>query len=190
MIGPGGAWVDLQQVFASHPLEPTFHSVATSRCNSGTSRIDLILASKSALPFVRQVKVLSQIRDSGHCPVMSTLQLSQSLAIEWQRPRPQLPPLLHLSSTELRASPEWSALLERWMSSPPAMNAFDPATAQDAALLSKALFDALQRLVVLAGGWSYRPQQRRCGYDSDEIRTVRRRLGLLNKLQLTLQPML
>jgi exonuclease III len=63
LTGPGGAWVDLQQVFASHPLEPTYHSVATSRCNSGSSRIDLILASRSALPFVRHVDVLSQIRD-------------------------------------------------------------------------------------------------------------------------------
>ena len=113
LTGPGGAWVDLQQVFASHPLEPTYHSVATSRCSSGSSRIDFILASRSALPLVRHAAVFSHIRDGGHCPLVATLHLSQPLPIVWQRPRPQLPALLRLSSAELRTSPDFKALLER-----------------------------------------------------------------------------
>ena len=93
LLGPGGAWVDLHALHGTAPLEPTFHSAATSRSRAGSSRIDLILASRSALPFIKQVEVLGHIQDGGHSPVIATLCLSQPLAICWQSPRPRPPAL-------------------------------------------------------------------------------------------------
>ena len=75
LLGPGGAWIDLHFTFVVGPLRPTYHCVETSRCSSGSSRIDFILASRSAIPLVRHIEVLDHIRDSDHRLLVATLQL-------------------------------------------------------------------------------------------------------------------
>ena len=60
LLGPAGAWVDIHSSSTPNP-EPTYHCAATSRCRGSSSRIDLILASRSAVPLVQHVKVLSHI---------------------------------------------------------------------------------------------------------------------------------
>ena len=190
LLGPGGAWVDLQAAHSTAPLEPTYHSAATSRCRSGSSRIDLILASCSALPLVTSIAVLAHIQDGGHSPVIATLRLSQPLALCWQCPRPRPPAVLLQSSAELRGSADWADLLSRWIPTAPAQAALDPTAQHDAASLSAALIAALHHLVELAGGWVTRPPHRRSAYDSDAIRAARRRLLLLHELELAIRPLL
>ena len=172
------------------PLEPTYYSVATSRCSSGSSRIDLILASHSALPLVTSVDVLAHIRDGGHSPVVATLQLSQPLSLCWQCPRPRPPAMLLQPSAALRGSAEWADLMERWTPTAPAHAAMDPSATHDATSLSAALIAALHHLVEMAGGWVTRPLQRRSAYDSNDIRAARRRLLLLQKLDIAIRPLL
>ena len=122
------------------------------------SRIDLILASHSAMGLVCDASVLSDIRDGGHSPVVVDIIFTGSPSISWQRPQPRLPPLLQLSSPELRGSPEWQDLMSRWCQSPQAMQLqlADPSTRS----LSAALDAALRHLVTMAGGWVTRPAAR------------------------------
>ena len=190
LLGPGGAWVDVQATFATTPLEPTFHSTATTRSRSGASRIDLILASRSALSLVRRIEVLSHIQDGGHSPVVVSLRLQQPLALCWQSPRPRPPALLLQSSADLQQSLEWGDLIERWSASPAAQAVLDPGAQHDADSLSTAIVAALHHLVDLAGGWSSRASHRRAAYDSAAIRLGRRRLRLLQQLDVALRPLL
>ena len=104
------------------------------------------------------------------------------MALDWYPPRPQLPPLLRMGSAELRQSSEWRILVESWVTSP-AVALLDRDTPHSAGSLSAALVDALQHLVVLAGGWICGPPFRRTAYDSDELRKARRSLALLSRLQ-------
>ena len=188
LLGPSGAWTDLHAALVDPPLQPTYRSSdATGR--SGSSRIDLILASRSALPLIQRVEVLSHISDGGHSPVVATLHLRGPLAIDWRRPRPALPPLLQQPSTILLHSAEWAALLDRWCSSPIVHSALEPSPSTSAAGLSRAIVASLQHLVSLAGGWSTRPPQRRSAYDSTDIRRARQKLRLLHQLETLLRPL-
>jgi hypothetical protein len=115
-------------------------------------------------------------------PVAIDIDLGCSVIINWRPPRPRLPALLQLSSSALRASPDWHALVDRWMASPPGALAMGPASPSSSAALSVAMLAALQHLVDLAGGWTRRPPQRRFAYDSSLVRKVKRRLHLLHQL--------
>ena len=109
------------------------------------------------------------------------------LAIPLQSPRPCLPSLLQQPLACLILFPEWAALLQLWVASPPVIAALDPARPHTPASLSQALLLALQRLVQLAGGWATRAPHRRHAYDSKEIRLFRRQLAALHSLQCLLR---
>ena len=59
--------------------------------------------------------MLSDIRDGGHSPVLVDIALMGAASVSWHRlqPRPRLPPLLLLSSADLRGSSEWQDLVAR-----------------------------------------------------------------------------
>ena len=124
---------------------------------------------------------MESVSDGGHSPILVDFFFPGPVALDWYPPRPQLPPLLRLGSTELRQSPEWKILVDSWATSPAvALLASD--TPHTVHSLSAALVGALQHLVILAGGWLCRPPSRRTAYDSDELRQARRILALLSRL--------
>jgi hypothetical protein len=185
LLGPGGAWIDVHAALLQSPIPWTFHSLGASQ--SGASRIDLVLANHSAMALVQSATVMSDIQDGGHSPVLVTLRLPSALPIIWQQPRPKLPPILTQPSSVLQSSADWANLMDRWLSSPAAQLAVCPHHPHDVESLGRALTDALQYLVLLAGGWSTRPSSRRPAYDSDGVRQLRRRLELLQRLRHLLQ---
>ena len=185
LLGPGAAWVDVHANLLDTPPW-TFQSVETGGQLSA-SRIDLVLANHVAMGLVKGATVLEQVRDGGHSPVVVDVCLGNPGVMTWQCPRPRLPPLLRLSSTVLRCSPEWQDLVERWLQSRQVAPVLDESLPQSATSLSDALVGALQHLVRLAGGWATRPPNRRPAYDSDELRAARRVLANLNSLFSLLQ---
>jgi exonuclease III len=181
LLGPGAAWVDVHAALLPAPLPWTFQSVDT-RNRLSASRIDLILVNQAALPLVDSASVLSSVRDGGHSPVLLSLRLGSATGINWRRPVPRLPPLLRLPSAELSASPDWTALLDTWSTSIPVQRVLSPDASETLDSLSRCLREALLHLVTLAGGWVVRPPHRRLAYDSDALRSVRRRLAALYRL--------
>ena len=186
LLGPGGPLVDVHAALHQPPLSWTFQAV-DSRGQLSASRIDLALANHAAMQFVRAITVVDDIRDGGHSPVVVELRLSSGV-INWRPPpRPQLPPLLRQSSAELRASAQWTSLVDEWQRSPPARAALAPQRPPTLESLSRALLRALQHLVALAGGWVTRSTHRRPAYASDDLRQARRRLSLLHRLDTLLE---
>jgi hypothetical protein len=179
LLGPGAAWVDVHATMLPAPLPWTFHNTDT-RDRLSASRIDLVLANQAALPLIVSASVLSNIRDGGHSPVLVSLQLGSAAGVDWKRPLPQLPPLLRLPSADLLASAEWAALVDTWSASPPARRVFSAPPSESLESLSRDLRVALLHLVTLAGGWVVRPSHRRLAYDSDAVRSTRRRLDALH----------
>ena len=182
LLGPGSAWADVHATMLPPPL-PWTYQLTDTRGHTAASRIDLVLANHTALPLILSAAVLTGIQHGGHSPVMVTLRLNSPIALQWQRPRPKLPPLLQSSADTLRNSPEWQALLVRWQTSPPALAALSPSVPHDLASLSHALLSALHHLVALAGGWQQRPPTRRSAYDSNACRDLRRQLSALHRLK-------
>ena len=115
-------------------------------------------------------------------PIVVDINLDHPVTIDWLRPRPRPPPLLQLSSSALRHSPEWQQLLDIWLSSPEGMAAMGPASPSSLAPLSSAMLTALQHLVSLAGGWTLRPPQHRLAFDSNDICKCRKRISMLHRL--------
>jgi len=70
--GPGGAWVDVCVALQS-TLEWTFRR--TDGDQLAASRIDLILASHSAMPLVQSAAVMVDVQEGGHSPVGMHLHL-------------------------------------------------------------------------------------------------------------------
>ena len=182
LLGPGAPLVDLQvALLGDENLDWTYRSVdSTGRL--AASRIDLILANRAALTLVQELRVVTEVRDGGHSPVVISMRLPV-VRLNWRRPRPQLPELLRCSSLELQASLEWRQLLAKWTpsSSVQAVLADAPTLSLDA--LSTALLSSLESLVALAGGWKCRPAARRRAYDSKEVQQLRRNLMLLHRLE-------
>ena len=148
LLGPGGAWVDLHAAILPEPLPWTFQLLDRTGKVSA-SRIDLLLANHAAMALVRSASVMTELRDGGHSPVLVELVWAGPVTINWQRPRPQLPSLLQLSSGELRSSAACAELLQRWCQSPVAQLALDPEAVHTVSTLSAALSAALQHLVTL-----------------------------------------
>ena len=182
MLGPGGAWVDVQAALLPEPLAWTFQLLDRDGKLSA-SRIDLLLANHAAMTLLQSVRVVADVRDGGHSPVLVELLCGGPTSICWQRPRARLPKLLELSSQELRSTPAWAALLEQWTSTPTTRRALDVDPSHTVASLSTALSAALQHLVALAGGWVTRPSTRRPAYESEAVRRVRRVLAELYHLE-------
>jgi hypothetical protein len=182
LLGPGGAWVDLHAAILPEPLPWTFQLLDRTGKVSA-SRIDLLLANHAAMALVRSASVMTELRDGGHSPVLVELVWAGPVTINWQRPRPQLPSLLQLSSGELRSSAAWTELLQRWCQSPAAQLALDPQAVHTVFTLSTALSAALQHLVTLAGGWATRSAGHRQAYDAEAVRRVRRQLAELQLLE-------
>ena len=182
LLGPSGAWVDVQAALLPEPLPWTFQLLDRDG-NVSASRIDLLLANHAAMALVRSTRVLVDIRDGGHSPVLVELSLSGPATIDWRKPPAQLPTLLQQSSQELQSSPVWSDLLARWCSTSVVRSALDLSQPHTASTLSKALSAALQHLVSLAGGWASRPAVRRLAYDSAVVRRARRNLAALYHLE-------
>ena len=145
-----------------------------------------MLANRAALILVHEVKVLTEVRDGGHSPVVVSL-CAPVVRLSWRRPRPQLPELLQSSSVELRESEEWKSLLERWAADNDVQAVLADTSSMPLDKLSAALLASLQALVRLAGGWGQRPATRRPAYESTEVRRLRRCLALLYRLEDGLQ---
>ena len=96
LLGPGGAWVDVQATLTEGEMEWTFRN-RDSEGHEAASRIDLILANQAALRLIQSVEVLSAIQFGGHSPVVVTLRQCSALALQLQQHRPSLP-LLQLPS--------------------------------------------------------------------------------------------
>ena len=182
LLGPGGAWVDVHAALLPEPLPWTFQVVHRDGALSA-SRIDLVLANHAAMALVRGARVLSDVRDGGHSPVLVELALTGPIRIEWRRPRAKLPELLAQTSQELRSSDRWAALLEEWSQSPVTRRVLDRHVEHCASSLSTAMLAALQHLVALAGGWTVRASGHRSAYDSNVIRRLRQQLEELHRLE-------
>ena len=180
LLGPGGAWLDVQATLCEAPLCWTYRNTDTTGVESA-SRIDLVLANQAALTLIGSITVISTVCSGGHSPVVVTLH-SRPVALQWQRPRPRLPPIMYLSSAELQCSTTWASVLQRWAASAPGSAAMDPQRPHCVDSLSAALWHALHHLVDLAGGWITRPKHRRLAYDSQAARLLRRQLGSLRQL--------
>ena len=102
LLGPGGAWVDVHRALLKE-VPWTFRSVDKEGTLSA-SRIDLVLANHAAMPLVQSASVLESVQDGGHSPVLVHLVLQAPVILHWSSPRARLPPLLSLSSTDLRSS--------------------------------------------------------------------------------------
>ena len=182
LLGPGGAWVDLHAALLPAPLPWTFQ-LLDREGKLSASRIDLLLANHAAMALVRGARVLTEIRDGGHSPILAELLVSGPVSIDWKRPRAQLPELLRLSSQELRISADWAELLGRWSQSAEARLVLDEHQPHTATTLSSALAAALAHLVTLAGGWITRPTRQRRAYDSVALQRTRRLLAELYQLE-------
>ena len=185
LLGPGGAWVDVHRALLKE-VPWTFRSVDKEGTLSA-SRIDLVLANHAAMPLVQSASVLESVQDGGHSPVLVHLVLQAPVILHWSSPRARLPPLLSLSSTDLRSSLLWQQLVEQWQGSAAVKVLLERTKAGCAAELSQALVDALSHVVDLAGGWQRRPEKRRAAYDSDELRAARRALADLCALTAVLE---
>ena len=181
LLGPGAPWVDVQASLLQPPLAWTYTNI-DSRGRTSASRIDLILANQAALRLITSTYVLTGVAHGGHSPVMVDLRIDGPAALLWQCPRPKPPPLLLLPSAALCSSTEWADLLVAWLDSPIGRTAMCPSISHTLESLSTALWEALHHLVFLAGGWKRRPPMRRVAYDSDQCRSLRRRLNLLHRL--------
>ena len=126
---------------------------------------------------------MTEVRDGGHSPVLVEITWVGPVTLNWQQPRARVPDLLKLPPRELRSSPAWTALLERWEQSSAAQLALDPQREHTTATLSAALCEALQHLVHLAGGWATGRPMRRPAYDSGAVRRKRRLLSELHLLE-------
>ena len=113
LVGPGGPFLDLQLVVSPNDYAHTF------RLGTSHSRCDLALGNRAALGLISRAYVESDIGvgDGGHSPVVVELRDHSTWALNWKCPRPRLPPLLTHSSSELRALPEWTELVEQWQGS-------------------------------------------------------------------------
>jgi exonuclease III len=180
LLGPGGAWVDVHRAHLGDTVPWTFRSLDTDGTLSA-SRIDLVLANHSAMALVAAASVLDSVYDGGHCPILVDICLSGPVSLDWFPPRPRLPPLLQLGSSELRQSADWQQLVDQWMVSP-CVTALAPSTPHTGPSLSAAMVAALQHLVALAGGWVCKSASRRSAYDSPQLRNARRMWSLLNRL--------
>ena len=179
LLGPGAPWIDVHlSLLPSPPM--TYHN-AHRDGSELVSRIDLILANTAAMALVSLAAALEDVRDGGHSPVLVELALASG-DINWRPPRPRPPPLLRLTSSELRRSKEWETLLQAWASDPIVQHTLDPAQPHTLDSLSCGLRRSLETLVSLAGGWTTRSSTRRLAYDSTAIRHVRRRLAHIHHL--------
>jgi hypothetical protein len=111
-----------------------------------------VLANQAALALVQDIKVLTEVRDGSHSPVVVSLCLPV-VRLSWRRPRPQLPDLLRGSAVELCDSEDWKVLMERWAGCIDVQAVLADTTSLTLEELSGALYDSLQTLVRLAGGW-------------------------------------
>ena len=180
LLGPGRPWVDVLQALSPAPLPFTYYQPGSGGTMMA-SRIDLVLANPAALRLVRAASVLEGLADSGHRPVLITLDLDTGL-INWQPPRPRPPLLFYEPSSSLATSVEWTGLVEQWLLSD-AARGLQPHPAESLDSLAGALRAGLEHLVATAGGWSSRPKRRRLAYDSNEIRQLRRQLDALHRLE-------
>lgn len=181
LLGPGAPWRDVVDTLGPHPLPMTFRNAHKSG-DLMTSRIDLILANAVALPLAQSVEVLEDVHEGGHLPVIVNLRFASGF-VDWQPPRPRVPPWLAQPSAALRVSSEWAELLAKWEADPRVRAALDPLSPHSLDSLSAALRSALDTLVTLAGGWSTRCRVRRLAYDSEPLRQLRRSIADLHRLR-------
>ena len=118
LLGPGGPLVDVQvALLGDTALDWTYRNVDSTGRVSG-SRIDLVLANQAALILVQGVKVLAEVRDGGHSPVVVSL-CAPVVRLSWRRPRPQLCRARQWSCGTLRSGRTcWSAGLPTMMCRP------------------------------------------------------------------------
>ena len=179
LLGPGGAFLDLQLVVSPQERAFTFHHERGGQMS--LSRCDLALGNRAVLSLVLKVFVAPGIYEGGHNPVIVELRDQPSWALNWKHPRPKLPALLGLGSCDLRSSEAWEALLERWQASSVVNRLLTPIPRQSAHDISALLELALQELISLAGGWKVSSGPRRPAYESAEIRRCRSTLKLLGR---------
>ena len=131
----------------------------------GCSRCDAILITEPSSRYVRSFKVLSEIRDGGHCPIELGMNI-KPLRINWFPPRRQPPECLRRTLSDLRASEDHQDLLRRWKDS----EAFRKLAEASPEELGAAVKSALDELISLAGGWECRTRRPKKAYDSQVVR--------------------
>ena len=167
LLGLGGPLVDLAHFFPSL-------NVWTFRNNHGSSRIDAALVSHSALPLVVGGQVLEDVSDGGHAAIQITMNI-RPLRLGTRYPRTKLPEVFYLPVRQLRESEEMKKMLEMWGASDSVRRLAGLPGDQ----LGGAILDALEALIVLAGGRTSRPAGCRVAYDSNVTRKLRRTIKLL-----------
>ena len=177
LLGPGAPLLDLQLAISPEARDWTFHGANGSA--PFHSRIDLILGTRSVIPYVVGISVRSDVVEGGHSPVVAALRLDGPIAIDWCAPRPRLPAPLRLRARELQASEDWRAALERWGASAAMRELAAIPDAAPVGTLAASIEAALQSLVHAAGGWSRTPARPRRAYDSGAATRARAAIGAL-----------
>lgn len=93
LLGPGGPLVDVHRALLGEAVPWTFRSFDSTGTLSA-SRIDLALASHSAMGLVQTASVLESVSDGGHSPVLLAVRVGGPVTLNWVRPRPRLPPVI------------------------------------------------------------------------------------------------
>ena len=103
LLGSGGAWVHVHATLLPHRALWTFQSVDL-KGKVSASCIDSILDDHAAMGLVHGAWVLSAIRDDCRSLVLVDIHFPSVCLFQ---PQPKPPPLLLVSSEELRMSPVW-----------------------------------------------------------------------------------
>ena len=177
LLGPGAPLLDLQLAVSPSARDWTFHG--TNGNEPYQSRIDLILGTRSAVPYVQAVTVRLDVVEGGHSPVVATLRLDAPLAIDWCAPRPRLPAIMQQCARDLQVSAKWQEILEHWEVTEEMRQLNGLSDDAPVDVLSAGIEVALQVLVRLAGGWSKGAAQPRRAYDSGAATRARGALGAL-----------
>ena len=138
------------------------------------SRCDAVLASRSVIPLVQGMKVMSDVQDGGHSPVVITLK-PKLPRVEWYAPRPRVPDLLLTPAQELREDEKFQELLKQWKETEEVRKL----TTTEGKELGDGFFRALERLIELAGGRQTQTRKPRLAYDSKKVRNLRQDLNVL-----------
>ena len=171
LLGPGGAFLDLQLVVSPSNFAFTFR--ASIKGGLHFSRPDLVLGNRVVFSLISRVFVASGEMDGGHSPVLVELRNQSAWALPWRAPRPRLPDWLYAPSRDLKALDKWKDLRQQWMDSPAMIRLAHHPPIDDLHSLSTLLEAAMQEFVRLAGGWVFRGPNRRPAYTSQRVGRTR-----------------
>ena len=124
----------------------------TFRWNEAMSRCDAVLACRAAIPLVAGLRVMIEVQDGGHSPVVVSL-VPRVSRIDWRTPRSQMPEMFYLPARELQKDEEFDKVANEWKGTAE----FAKLVTAQGSELGKAVFGALERLIL--GWWKADPHQ-------------------------------